>query len=103
MPDIDPENVAGKSEINVSGGSPRSGYLNSLEQVGEDIGLSDLNEEGDEEVGDDHDEYVVSPIEEEQTRKSRRPVSGITPLISEWEQKGKQNRGSANDMIGLAL
>ncbi|KAI9647754.1 hypothetical protein NHQ30_004142 [Ciborinia camelliae] len=121
VPAIDPDDVAGKSEFNITGESQETGNSSSLAEVAEEV------PNPNEEVpvgglnGDDHDEYVVSPLEEEHggwrsveeeaeqeggpgEKKSRRPISGITPLICEWERRADERGGSTtSSMIGVAL
>ncbi|ESZ98448.1 hypothetical protein SBOR_1110 [Sclerotinia borealis F-4128] len=99
VPDIDPDDVAGKSEFNVTSGSPPAGDSNSLVDVAEDV--PNENYEAGGLIGDDDADYVVSPIEEEQ--KTERPISGITPLIFQWEQRASQKGKPATGMIGQAL
>ncbi|KAF7925860.1 hypothetical protein EAE99_005895 [Botrytis elliptica] len=101
--------MAGKSEISISGETPQTGYSSPLGEVAESaispgVGQERRESFGEEErseVGDDEDTYVVSPIEEEQ--KPSRPVSGISPLIFEWENRADQRGDSTTGMIGQAI
>ncbi|KAJ8067393.1 hypothetical protein OCU04_004745 [Sclerotinia nivalis] len=117
VPDIDPDDVAGKSEVHVTGGTPLTGYSNSLDEVAEDVPVSEANKEGglvegeaEASVEDGHDEYVVSPIEEQreetwpevEEQKAGRPISGIIPLIFQWEKRADQKGYSATGTIGQA-
>ncbi|KAF7908320.1 uncharacterized protein EAF01_004075 [Botrytis porri] len=106
----DADDMAGKSEISLGVGTPQTGYSGPLADVAESVssrGLSD--QEGREsfrgekrsEAGDDEDRYMVSPIEEEQNPS--RPVSGINPLIFEWEERVDQRGDSTIGIIGLAI
>ncbi|TGO52858.1 hypothetical protein BCON_0133g00030 [Botryotinia convoluta] len=105
----DADDMAGKSEISISGGTPQAGYSSPLGDVGEGVISRGPDREGREsfggeersEVGDNEDKYVVSPIEEEQ--KPSRPVSGISPLIFEWENRADQRGDSTTGMIGQAI
>ncbi|KAK6599817.1 hypothetical protein H4I95_08692 [Botrytis cinerea] len=87
----DVDGMAGESEISISGGTPRLDIPEGREFGGEERS----------EVGDDEDGYAVSPMEEEQTPS--RPVSGISPLIFEWENRTNQRVDSNTGMIGLAI
>ncbi|EMR90350.1 hypothetical protein ACHAPC_000809 [Botrytis cinerea] len=104
----DVDGMAGESEISISGGTPQTGYSSPLGDVPEGVISRDPDQEGREfggeersEVGDDEDGYAVSPMEEEQTPS--RPVSGISPLIFEWENRTNQRVDSNTGMIGLAI
>lgn len=125
VPDLDSDNVAMKSEIDLISGTPRTGYSgsDSLTDLVEEAPTSALSPH-DEVRGifeENHDEYVVSPIEEEQIghssvfveedhedvlfseQKPKRPVSVITPLIFEWEKRSGSERGSPVPMIERAI
>ncbi|KAF5873115.1 uncharacterized protein Bfra_008392 [Botrytis fragariae] len=105
----DADDMAGKSEISISGGTPQTGYSSPLGDVAEGVISRGPDRErkesfgGEEqsEVGDNEDRYVVSPIEGEQ--KPSRPVSGISPLIFEWENRADQRGDSTTGMIGQAI
>ncbi|KAF7898570.1 hypothetical protein EAF00_005016 [Botryotinia globosa] len=105
----DADDLAGKSEISDSGGTPQTGYSSPLGDVAEgaisrDVGQEGRGSFGGEErskVGDNEDGYAVSPIEEEQIPS--RPVSGISPLIFEWENRADHRGDSTTGMIGQAI
>ncbi|TGO24429.1 hypothetical protein BPAE_0103g00300 [Botrytis paeoniae] len=105
----DADDMAGKSEISISDGTPQTGYLSPLGDVAEGVisrglgqeGRGSFGEEEQSEVGDNEDRYVVSPIEKEQ--KPSRPVSGISSLIFEWENRADQRGDSTTGMIGQAI
>ncbi|KAF7954543.1 hypothetical protein EAE96_005663 [Botrytis aclada] len=108
----DADDAAGNSEISISGGTPQTGYSSTLRDLGEGVisrgpdregrdSRESFGEEEGSEVGDNEDRYVVSPIEEEP--KPSRPVSGISPLIFEWEARGDQRGDSTSGMIGQAI
>ncbi|TGO42362.1 hypothetical protein BHYA_0009g00410 [Botrytis hyacinthi] len=105
----DADNLAGKCEISIGGETPQTGYSSPLGDFAEGAVSRDIGQErgesfGGEErskVGDNEDKYVVSPIEEEQ--KPSRPVSGISPLIFEWENRADQRGNSTTGMIGQAI
>ncbi|TEY84240.1 hypothetical protein BOTCAL_0018g00170 [Botryotinia calthae] len=104
----DADGMAGKGEISISDGTPQTGYSSPLGEVAEGVISRDPDQEGREfggeersEFGDNEDGYAVSPIEEEQTPS--RPVSGISPLIFEWENRANQRVDSNTGMIGLAI
>ncbi|THV52045.1 hypothetical protein BGAL_0091g00300 [Botrytis galanthina] len=104
----DADDMAGKSEISISGGTPQTGYSSPLGDVAEGAISRGVGQEGRgsfggeerSEVGDNEDGYVVSPIEEQ---KPSRPVSGISPLIFEWEDRADQSGDSTTGMIGQAI
>ncbi|TGO12735.1 hypothetical protein BTUL_0083g00380 [Botrytis tulipae] len=105
----DADDLTGKSEISISGGTPQTGYSSPLGDVAEgaiarDVGQEGRGSFGGEErskVGDNEDGYMVSPIEEEQIPS--RPVSGISPLIFEWENRADQRGDSTTGTIGQAI
>ncbi|QSZ36692.1 hypothetical protein DSL72_006573 [Monilinia vaccinii-corymbosi] len=120
VPDVDPPDVAGKSEFHAARGSPQIGYASSLGDGAEEESVPQqrVRGEGDVLAGDDHDAYIVSPmdspIEEEQrgrrwpdehAQSPRRPASGIKPLICEWEKRGDSRSRSIShtSTIGKAL
>ncbi|TGO52743.1 hypothetical protein BOTNAR_0315g00030 [Botryotinia narcissicola] len=105
----DADDVLGKSEISISGGTPQTGYSSPLGDVAEGAIAQDVGQEGRgsfggeerSKVGDNEDGYTVSPIEEE--LNPSRPVSGISPLIFEWETRADQRGDSTAGMIGQAI
>ncbi|KAG4033815.1 hypothetical protein MFRU_004g03180 [Monilinia fructicola] len=112
VPDLDPDDVAGQSEFNFGFESPKAAYSNSLADINEEVWIPNqrVREEGEELVGDDHDVYVVSPIEDEQRgrgwldeQKPERPISGIKPLIFEWEQRADSRSRSPTGMARQVL
>lgn len=104
----DADDMAGKSEISISGGTPQTGYSIPLGNAPEGTISRGVAQEGRRsfggeersEVGDNEDGYVVSPIEEQ---KPSRPVSGISPSIFEWENRADQSGDSKTGMIGQAI
>ncbi|KAB8295229.1 hypothetical protein EYC80_007145 [Monilinia laxa] len=67
VPDLDPDDVPCQSVFNVLGESTKAAYLSSLADINEEVMVPNqgVREEGEALVGDDHDVYIVSPIEEE--------------------------------------
>ncbi|EDO02566.1 predicted protein [Sclerotinia sclerotiorum 1980 UF-70] len=62
-------------------------------------------------IEDEHDGYVVSPIEEQgeerwpevEGQKAGRPISGNIPLIFQWEKRAEQKRDSTTGTIGQTM